>query len=174
MGARCAIPVRVVVAYDFAPTGHGVTRALQADACIEVIAQAPNVGAAVELVQSLEPDVVVVDLRTPALGALVAVDNLCVSLADIRVLVITTGERTCSMLEARAARVASYLPTCRTGDELRDAVIGGQACAMVTPLLTNTVLEGCWSAACGKYAGADLLQRRELDVLRLVVQRKTD
>lgn len=171
---RCAMPVRVVVACDFAPAGDGITRALQADACIDVIAQAPDVRAALGLVQSLEPDVVIVDLRMPDLGGLVAVDKLCASLADIRVLVITTGERTCSMLEARAARVASYLPGCRTGDELRDAVIGGQTCAMVTPLPTNTVLDGCRSAACGEYAAAELLPRRELDVLRLVVQRKTD
>jgi DNA-binding NarL/FixJ family response regulator len=168
------MPVRVVVAYDFAPAGDGVARALQADPCIEVVAQSSRLAAAPELVQSLEPDVVIVDLRMPDLDALAVVDKLRASLADIRVLVITDGERTCSMREPRAARVASYLTRCRTGDELRRAVSGAQACAMVTPSLASTVLEACWSPACGEDAATDVLQRRELDVLRLVVQRKTD
>ena len=162
--------VRVVVACDFALVGEGVTRALRVDRGIEVIAQA-CASAALELAASVEPDVVIIDLRMPNVGAVAVLDNLCASPANIRVLVITASEQASATL-AVSAGGASYLPGCSTGDTLRQAVL--RSGAVTTPPTAIHAHDERSSSRRGDASPLRVLQRRELDVLRLVVQRKTD
>ncbi len=166
---------RVIVADDFPLVREGFARALDADPAIEVIAQAQSGRQALDLAEKLEPDVMILDLRMPDLGGLAVLDKLRTSRPAVRVIVMTASEQDSMLLDAVAAGAAGYLSKCSTGEELRQEVItahGGGS--VITPSLASHLLKEFSSAARGMQSQVRPLQGRELDVLRLVVQGKTD
>jgi DNA-binding NarL/FixJ family response regulator len=167
--------IRVVVADDFPLVREGVVRALNSDPGIEVIAQAENGNDALALAEDLKPDVMILDLRMPDLGGLAVLDKLRTSRPQIRIIVMTASEQASTLLDAIAAGAAGYLSKRSTGEELRQAVItahGGGS--VITPALASHLLKEFSSSARGEQSPVRPLQGRELDVLRLVVQGKTD
>ncbi len=167
--------IRVVVADDFPLVREGVVRALNSDPGIEVIAQADNGNDALALAEDLKPDVMILDLRMPDLGGLAVLDKLRTSRPQIRIIVMTASEQASTLLDAIAAGAAGYLSKRSTGEELRQAVItahGGGS--VITPALASHLLKEFSSSARGEQSPVRPLQGRELDVLRLVVQGKTD
>ena len=167
--------IRVVVADDFPLVREGVVRALNQDPGIEVVAQAENGQEALTVAEQLRPDVMILDLRMPDLGGLAVLDKLRSSQPEIRVIVMTASEQASTLLDAIAAGAAGYLSKRSTGEELRQAVItahGGGS--VITPSLASHLLKEFSSSARGEQSAVRPLQGRELDVLRLVVQGKTD
>jgi two-component system NarL family response regulator len=167
--------IRVVVADDFPLVREGVVRALNQDPGIEVVAQAENGQEALKVAEQLRPDVMILDLRMPDLGGLAVLDKLRNTQPDIRVIVMTASEQASTLLDAIAAGAAGYLSKRSTGEELRQAVItahGGGS--VITPSLASHLLKEFSSSARGEQSAVRPLQGRELDVLRLVVQGKTD
>jgi DNA-binding NarL/FixJ family response regulator len=167
--------IRVVVADDFPLVREGVVRALNQDPGIEVVAQAENGQEALNVAEQLRPDVMILDLRMPDLGGLAVLDKLRNTQPDIRVIVMTASEQASTLLDAIAAGAAGYLSKRSTGEELRQAVItahGGGS--VITPSLASHLLKEFSSSARGEQSAVRPLQGRELDVLRLVVQGKTD
>lgn len=167
--------IRVVVADDFPLVREGVARALTQDPALEVVGQATTGQEAIELAEELRPDVMILDLRMPDLGGLAVLDKLRNTQPQIRVIVMTASEQASSLLDAIAAGAAGYLSKRTTGEELRQAVItahGGGS--VITPALASYLLKEFSSSARGEQSYVRPLQGRELDVLRLVVQGKTD
>jgi DNA-binding NarL/FixJ family response regulator len=167
--------IRVVVADDFPLVREGVVRALNQDPAIEVVAQAENGQEALHVAARLQPDVMILDLRMPDLGGLAVLDKLRSTQPEIRVIVMTASEQASTLLDAIAAGAAGYLSKRSTGEELRQAVItahGGGS--VITPSLASHLLKEFSSSARGEQSAVRPLQGRELDVLRLVVQGKTD
>jgi DNA-binding NarL/FixJ family response regulator len=167
--------IRVVVADDFPLVREGVVRALNQDPGIEVVAHAENGQEALDVAAELKPDVMILDLRMPDLGGLAVLDKLRNTQPDIRVIVMTASEQASTLLDAIAAGAAGYLSKRSTGEELRQAVItahGGGS--VITPSLASHLLKEFSSSARGEQSAVRPLQGRELDVLRLVVQGKTD
>jgi two-component system NarL family response regulator len=167
--------IRVVVADDFPLVREGVVRALNQDPGIEVVAQAENGQEALNVAEQLRPDVMILDLRMPDLGGLAVLDKLRTTQPEIRVIVMTASEQASTLLDAIAAGAAGYLSKRSTGEELRQAVItahGGGS--VITPSLASHLLKEFSSSARGEQSAVRPLQGRELDVLRLVVQGKTD
>jgi DNA-binding NarL/FixJ family response regulator len=168
--------IRVVVADDFPLVREGVVRALKHDPAIEVVGQAGNGQEALELAGRLKPDVMILDLRMPDLGGLAVLEKLRTDQPAIRIIVMTASEQAGTLLDAVAAGAAGYLSKRTTGEELRQAVItahGGGS--VITPALASHLLKEFSSSARGEQSSVrPLLGQRELDVLRLVVQGKTD
>jgi len=167
--------IRVVVADDFPLVREGVARALNHDPALEVVGQATTGLEAIALAEELRPDVMILDLRMPDLGGLAVLDKLRNTQPQIRVIVMTASEQASTLLDAIAAGAAGYLSKRTTGEELRQAVItahGGGS--VITPALASHLLKEFSSSARGEQSYVRPLQGRELDVLRLVVQGKTD
>ena len=167
--------IRVVVADDFPLVREGVARALNNDPALEVVGQATTGQEAIALAEELRPDVMILDLRMPDLGGLAVLDKLRNMQPQIRVIVMTANEQASTLLDAIAAGAAGYLSKRTTGEELRQAVItahGGGS--VITPALASHLLKEFSSTARGEQSYVRPLQGRELDVMRLVVQGKTD
>ncbi|HEV3052638.1 MAG TPA: LuxR C-terminal-related transcriptional regulator [Longimicrobium sp.] len=77
------------------------------------------------------------------------------------------------LLRANAAGAAGYLFKRTTGKELRQAVIIGCG-SVIAPSLATLLLDEFTSSVRGEQARVRQLQGRALEVLRLVVQDKTD
>jgi DNA-binding NarL/FixJ family response regulator len=167
--------IRVVVADDFPLVREGIVRALTTDPGIEVVAQAAGGREALELAEQLQPDVVILDLRMPDVGGLAVIGKLRASCPNIRVIVMTASEHAGSLLDAIEAGAVGYLSKRSTGEELRQALItvhGGGS--VITPSLASHLLKEYASSARGQQSAVRPLQGRQLEVLRLVAQGKTD
>jgi DNA-binding NarL/FixJ family response regulator len=169
------VKIRVLVADDFPLVREGIARALGQDSAIEIVALAATGREALALARELEPDVLVLDLRMPDMGGMEVLDELRASQPDVRVLVITACEQASTLLDAIAAGAAGYLSKRIGGEELRQAVItayGGGS--VITPSLACHLLKEYSSTTRGEQSAARPLQGRELEIMRLVVQGKTD
>jgi DNA-binding NarL/FixJ family response regulator len=169
------VRIRVLIADDFPLVREGIATALGQDPAIEVVALASTGREALELAEQLEPDVLILDLRMPDMGGLEVLDKLRESRPGIRVLVITASEQANALLDAIAAGAAGYLSKRIGGDELRQAVItahGGGS--VITPSLACHLLKEYSTTIRGEQSTARPLQGRELEIMRLVVQGKTD
>ena len=168
--------IRVLVADDHPLARSGMVRALARDPGIEIVGEADNGQAAVDMARALEPDVLVLDLRMPGLGGTVVLERLRGELPDVRVLVVTASESPESVLDAVAAGAAGYLSKGASGEELRQAVIatyGGGS--VISPDLARHLLREVAGAARGQGSAVrPVLNTRELDILRLVAKGMTD
>ena len=84
--------IRVLIADDHRILREGIRALLAPSSDIEVVGEAEDGGAAVEAVERLQPDVVLMDIAMPGLGGLEATLELQRRGARTRVLVLTQYE----------------------------------------------------------------------------------
>jgi DNA-binding NarL/FixJ family response regulator len=167
--------IRVVVAEDFPLVLEAVVGAISRDPALEVVGQATNGREAIDLAETLRPDVLLLDLAMPDIGGIEVLERLRTSQPQIRCIVLTANEQANALLDAIAAGAAGYLSKRSVGEELRQAVItayGGGS--VVTPSLAIHLLKEFSSTARGEESSVRPLRGRELEILRLVVEGKTD
>src|SRR5918998_2848277 len=82
-------PIRVVLADDHTMFRQGLKEMLATDEGIEVVGEAENGAEAVNLAQEKLPDVVVLDVEMPVMGAQEAMDRLLRISPPPRVVVVT-------------------------------------------------------------------------------------
>ena len=150
-------------------------RALLDDAGdIEVVGEAGDGAAAVELARSTRPDVVLMDIRMPVLDGLEATRRIVADelLAGVRVLVLTTFELDEYVFEALAAGASGFLLKDIDPDDLRQAVLVVAAGdALLSPSVTRRLItEFATRPAPSRSDPARLaaLTEREREVLALV------
>ncbi len=168
--------LRVLVADDHPLARAGMVRALARDPGIEIVGEAEDGQTALDMARTLEPDVLVLDLRMPGLGGTVVLERLRGELPDVRALVVTASESPEAVLDSVAAGAAGYLAQGASGEELRQAVIatyGGGS--VISPDLARHLLREVAGAARGQGSSVrPVLNSRELDILRLVSRGMTD
>lgn len=168
--------IRVIVADDFPLVREGIARALSEDPAIDVIAEAATGTEALALTLELEPDVLVLDLRMPELGGLAVLGRIRDERLSVKVVIMTASEEAGSLLDAVAAGAEGYLTKRTTAQELRQAVMtahGGGS--VITPSLARHLLQEFAHRAHGEASSVrPMMADREVEILRLVVQGKTD
>ena len=101
--------IRVLVADDHPIVRGGIVALLQSAPDIEVIGEASDGLAAVDLALRLRPDIVLMDLRMPGLGGEEATARILAEAPGVRVIVLTTYETDDSILAAIEAGATGYL-----------------------------------------------------------------
>ena len=102
-------PIRLLIADDQPIIRRGLALMLGAEDGIEVVGQAGDGVQALEMAHTLNPDVVVMDLRMPRLGGVAATRRLASELPHVRVVVLTTFDDDELVLEAVRAGAQAYL-----------------------------------------------------------------
>ncbi len=82
--------IRLLLADDQSLVREGLSSLLNARANLEVVGQAENGRQAIELVRSLRPDVVLMDVRMPVMDGVAATKALQAEFPEIKVLILTT------------------------------------------------------------------------------------
>ena len=101
--------VRVVIADDQALFREGLRTLLSTRPEVDVVGEAANGEEVISLVDRLQPDVVLMDLRMPVMDGIVATTRLRDRWPNIPVLVLTTFDDDASLFGALRAGAAGYL-----------------------------------------------------------------
>jgi DNA-binding NarL/FixJ family response regulator len=98
-------------------------RGVLEDAGIEVVGEAPDGDQGVALAGSLQPDVVLMDLRMPATDGFQATEHIVREHPEVRVVVLSAYESEESTNAVLAAGAFAFLPKHADADRIRDTVI---------------------------------------------------
>lgn len=135
--------IRVVIADDEPVVRVGVTAVLAAAGDVEVVGEAADGRAAVELVRAHRPDVAVLDVRMPHLDGVDAAAELARIGLPTPVLVLTTFADDAAISRALGVGAAGFV--LKTGDP-QELIAGVRAvasgAAYLSPLVTRRVLDG--------------------------------
>jgi DNA-binding NarL/FixJ family response regulator len=116
-------PVRVLVVDDQTLFREALTTLLEVHEEVEVVSAAADGAEALELVVTLRPDVVLMDLRMPVLDGVATTKRLRVEHPDVRVLVLTTFDGDDEVFPALRAGAVGYLLKDATASRLVEAVL---------------------------------------------------
>ena len=167
--------IRVLLADDQGLVRAGFRALLDDAGDIEVVGEAGDGAAAVDLARSTRPDVVLMDIRMPVLDGLEATRRIVADelLAGVRVLVLTTFELDEYVFEALAAGASGFLLKNTDPMELLRAVrVVAAGDALLAPSVTRRLIAEFAAArrqASAPAAAVDLaaLTEREREVMAL-------
>ena len=165
--------IRVLLADDQRLMRDGLRTLLELEDDLEVVGEAENGRAAVELAGELQPDVVLMDVRMPEMDGVEATRQLAVRQPECRVIILTTFDDESIIFEGLRAGALGYLLKDVSGEELAAAIRevhrGG---ALIQPSVARKVLaEFSRLPAVPSPAPVlpgDGLSERETEILKLV------
>jgi len=160
--------MRIVLADDHALFRDGVASLLAAWGH-EVVGSAGDGEQAVALVETLVPDVVLMDVSMPRLSGVEATRRLAASRPGVAIVMLTVSEDEADLFAAVKAGARGYLLKNLEAYQLRamlDAVARGEAA--ITPATAARILAELHRPDPGRRPEPDRLTERERDVLTLV------
>ena len=167
-------PIRVLVVDDHAIVRKGIRALLSREHEIEVIGEAADGEEAIAQAQSLCPDVILMDLVMPKLDGIEAIQRIVAQQSTARILVLTSFAADDKVFPAIKVGALGYLLKDSGPDELVQAihhVYRGEP--SLDPSIARKLLQELSHPP--KIARTtDPLSERELDVLRLVAQGKSN
>lgn len=101
--------IRVLLADDHPLVIDGIQARLESEGGIEVVGQAGNGREAIELVQSLQPDVVLMDVSMPVMNGLEATRELRLCSPETRVLILSMHDNREYMVELMQSGARGYI-----------------------------------------------------------------
>ena len=166
--------MRILLADDHALFRDGVASLLGAWGH-EVVGQAADGAAAIEMADRYEPDVVLMDVAMPGTGGLEATRRISAEHPRIAIVMLTASEDVEDLFAAIKAGARGYLLKNLESADLRGmlaAVARGEAAitpAIAARILTELARPEQAPPGASSRSDPDRLTERELDVLRLVV-----
>lgn len=166
--------IRVVIVDDQELMRAGFRLILEAAGDIRVVGEAGDGAAALDVVRSANPDVVLMDIRMPRLDGVEATRRL----RDHRVIILTTFDHDEYVVEALRAGASGFLLKDAPPDELVRAVrVVAAGDALLAPTVTRRLLDRVvprLSPAPDSSAALGLLTERERGVLHLLARGKSN
>jgi len=135
-------PIRVLLVDDDALMRAGLEAIFSSDRAIEVVGEAVDGGDALRRVDELRPDVVLMDVRMPALDGIAATREIVARAPDARVVILTTFEDDEYIFGALTAGASGFLLK-RTSPELLIEAIKAVAAgdSLLSPSVTRRVID---------------------------------
>lgn len=153
---------RVLLADDHAMFKQGVREMLSTDEGIEVAGEAENGKEAVDLAERLRPDVVLLDVEMPVMGAKQAMEVMLQNSPAPRAVVVTMHDAPRLMRELIGLGACAYLVKSAIIEEVHTAVYSAASSPEGRVIISPERLRNP--------AEADGLSSRELEVLLLVAR----
>jgi DNA-binding NarL/FixJ family response regulator len=169
-------PLRVVLVDDHPVYRAGLSRLLR-ESGIDIIAELPNGEAALEAVEELAPDVVVMDLNMPGMSGLEATRRLVEQSPATRVLVVSVSAQEADVTDAILAGASGYI---LKESPVEEVVAGIRAAAagqsLISPRIATMLLQRIRDAEGTVDVGLAPahLSARELEVLGLMAEGKSN
>jgi len=167
--------IRVLLADDHTIVRQGVRLCLEAMGDIEVVAEAEDGQAAVQLATQLKPDVAVIDLTMPRLNGVDAIRQIKRDVPDVEVVVLSVHDSEAYVVQALRAGAAGYVLKRNAATELAAAIRAAhEGQAYLHPAVARRVIDDYLSrirATDGMVAEPhERLTPREREVLQLAAE----
>ncbi|MGI8827235.1 MAG: response regulator [Chloroflexota bacterium] len=161
--------VRVLLVDDHAIFREGLRLVLDPRSGIAVIGEAEDGRQALELVERLRPDVVIMDIAMPRLNGADATLQIKRRFPDVKVVILTTHESREYLVQIAKVGAACYVLKRSAGTELVEAVkAAAQSQSYISPAIAGMMLDDYRMRI--DRSGEDLLTEREREVLQLVAE----
>lgn len=156
--------IRIVIAEDQSLLRGAIATLLSLENDIEVLAQASDGVQALELVNKLEPDVLLTDIEMPHASGIDVATKLKQSGSKTKVMIVTTFARPGYLERARSAGVMGYVLKDAPSESLAQSL---RKVARGQLVIEQGLAESAW-------ASPDPLSDRERDILRLAEKGQTN
>ena len=155
--------IRILIADDHPVVRDGLRGMLESQMDIEVIGEAADGRAALQLTIESHPDLVLMDLRMPVMDGVSAIGEIKKLIPSVQVLVLTTYDSDADIMLAIEAGATGYLLKDCGREELFHAI---RAAKNGEPVLAPTVVKRLIGKI--RQPAEEQLSSRELEVLQLV------
>jgi len=169
--------IRVLVVDDHTLVRQGLRCILESDPDIEIIGEAPDGRAAVDVVDRLHPDVVVMDLTLPELNGIEATRRIVRRHKDTKVLILTMHRDEVFVRQSLRAGARGYLVKDAEDIDLLKAVkVIGRGGSFFNADVSRMLLRDYLGEDGNKDFDDDLsrLTDREREILQLIAEGKTN
>src|SRR5450756_760794 len=168
MSAQVSGPstIRTMLVDDHALVREGIRQILDKEPEITVIGEAERGDLALELLDSLQPDVVILDVRMPGMNGIETTRRIRAAFPKIRILI----------LSAHGDFAAEAFREGASGYVLKSARSRELVAALRSVFSGSTVIQGALAeglsifASGGRSRGTDLLSPREAQILQLIAR----
>lgn len=162
---------RIVIAEDHTIVREGLRVLLSSDPDFDVVGAAEDGRQAIQCVEKLKPDLVLMDLSMPGMHGLEAIREIKKQVPDTKILVLTIHKDEECVLAAFQAGANGYVLKDATPSELvtaTKAVFRGKS--YISPSVSEMVIEGYVEGrtALKQRSSWDTLTPREREILKLI------
>lgn len=168
--------IKVLIADDHKLFRQGLIGLMRTrEDLVEVLGEAATGIEAIELAESLHPDVILMDIYMPEMDGLQAAKEIRARFPNIAIVMLTSSERDGHLYEAVQLGVSGYLLKSLDANELFDLLTGvvrGETA--MTRALASKLLKAVANRLADDAKGEEVLTERELYVLRLVASGATN
>lgn len=163
--------IRLVIVDDHALFRSGLVSLLQGMAGLEIVGEASNGQEALDVVQRLRPDMVLLDVNMPIMSGVEAVSSLR-ERSNCRILMLTISKNEEDLFGAIAAGADGYLLKNATPEELYSSILKvNEGLSVLAPEVTRQVLRAV--SLDTSRAQDSGLSSREMEVLKRLAQGMT-
>jgi DNA-binding NarL/FixJ family response regulator len=158
--------LRVVIVDDHAILREGLAAILGRAPDLEVVGEASDGPAAIDVFRRLRPDVMLMDVGLPGLNGIDATRAVCQEFPDARIIILTVHDGDEYVYRALRAGARAYLLKDAAGEEVIEAVrqVGGGK-RLLAPTAAARLAE--------RVAGSELTEREQA-VLAILVEGKSN
>jgi two-component system response regulator NreC len=167
--------ITVLIADDHTIVRSGVRLLLEAETDIEVVGEALNGREALELAESLQPDVVLMDITMPEMDGLEATRQLKARFPQINVLVLTMHRSDDYFFEMLKLGASGYILKGAKTSELINAIrVVQQGQVFLYPSMTQKLVQGYLQLADWENEREPALSPREKEIFQLLAEGYTN
>ena len=166
--------IRVLLADDHPIVRAGIREVFKELPEVEVVGEASNGREAIELVKSLRPDMVLMDISMPLLGGLEATERIVKAFPEVRVIILSRHENEEYYWRALRVGAAGYLLKKAVVAELKTAVqrvAGGEV--YLSREVSNRLRRYPLHEIARARSPAGELSERQRDILQLIAEGET-
>jgi two-component system response regulator NreC len=168
--------IRILIADDHAIVRAGLRALIQSEsAMMELVGEATGGYETIELVEKVQPNVLVLDLSMPDLDGIAVTKKIAPQFPSLKILMLTLHEDEALLRAALKAGASGYILKRAAETELISAIhtiLRGDL--YVDPSLVRKLLSDESSAAVVQSQSTETLTPRETEVLKLIVQGYTN
>ncbi len=169
--------IRVIVADDHNLVREGIRALLEKAADIEVVGEAVDGQEAVELVQRVTPDVLVMDIAMPRLNGIQAVEQLRALGTATRIVILSMYSDEILVRQALQHGAKGFLLKGSVSEELLLAIrAAGRGAVYLSPAISDAALGDASTAQSGSTGSGpgEQLTPREREMLQLISEGYTN